>query len=193
MKNTLFITAIVSLLLASCGEKKDPFAIGDGEIGLLTKEVRMKQIDSIFAQDSIVKLNPIQDAIGTQGEVEIYEKGGKKLLVLSPNDESDPESVITNIQIFDARYKTASGLNKASTFKDIKANYEIAGIENAINSVVVFLKNSNVYVTIDKKELPESIRYDYSAKVEASQIPDEAVFKYFMLGWDLDLDDDELE
>ena len=111
-------------------------------------------------------------------------------MTISPNDERDPESVITNIQIFDERYTTPSGLNKASTFKDIKANYEIAGVENAINSVVVFLKNSNVYVTIDKKELPEDIRYNYSAKVEASQIPDEAKFKYFMIGWDLELEDD---
>jgi hypothetical protein len=190
MKNILFIAILTSLLFASCGEKTDPFAIGDGVIGHINKQVQMKQIDSIFAQDSIVKLNPMKNAIGTQGEVEIYEKGGKKLMILSPNDESDPESVITNIQIFDERFKTVSGLNKASTFKDIKTNYEIAGIENAINSVVVFLKNSNVYVTIDKKELPEDIRYNYSAKIEASQIPDEAVFKYFMIGWDLELDDD---
>ena len=190
MKKIIFITVLTGLLFASCAEKTDPFAIGDGVIGHLNKEVKMKQIDSIFAKDSIVKLNPMSNAIGTQGEVEIYEKGGKKLMTLSPNDESDPESVITNIQIFDERFKTVSGLSNASTFKDIKANYEIAGIENAINSVVVFLKNSNVYVTIDKKELPEDIRYNYSAKIEASQIPDEAKFKYFMIGWDIDTDED---
>lgn len=192
MKKTLFSIALTALLLASCAEKTDPFAIGDGAVGHLNKTLKMKQLDSIFAQDSIVKLNPMQNAIGTQGEVAVYEKGGKKLMIISPNDESDPESVITNIQIFDERYVTATGLNKGSTFKDIKANYEIAGVENAINSVVVFLKNSSVYVTIDKQELPEDIRYNYSAKIEATQIPDESKFKYFMIGWDMN-DDEDLE
>ena len=122
--------------------------------------------------------------IGTQGEVEVYDKAGKKLLLLSPENETDPNSVITNIQIFDERYMTDKGLHAKSTFADVKANYEIEGVENAINSVVVFLKDSDIYLTIDKKELPEDIRYNYSAKVEASQIPETATFKYFMIGWD---------
>jgi len=193
MKKTLFIAALAGLLFVQCGKDKDPFAITNGAIGHLTKEIKMKQLDSIFAQDSIVKLNPIADAIGTQGEVEVYEKGGKKLLLISPDDERDPESPITYIQIFDERFTTEKGLNKNSTFKDIKANYEIAGIENAINSVVVFLKNSDVYITIDKKELPEDIRYNYSAKVEATQIPETAKFKYFMVGWDIDEPNDTEE
>jgi len=146
----------------------------------------MKQLDSIFANDSIVKVGQIEDAPETQGEVEIYEKGGKKLMLLSPEDEKDPNSVITNIQIFDERYITDKGLGKGSTFGELKANYEIAAIENAINSVVIFIKDSDVFITIDKKQLPENIRYNYNAKIEASQIPDTATFKYFMVGWDAD-------
>ncbi len=184
MKKNLLIVALLGILFTQCGKGEDPFAIGEGVVGKLTQVVQMRQIDSIFANDSIVKLNPIEDALGTQGEVEIYEKGGKKLLLISPEDEKDPNSVISNIQVFDARYKTEKGLTSASTFADVKANYEIAGVENAINAVVVFLKNSDIYLTIDKKQLPENIRYDYSAKIEASQIPDEATFKYFMIGWD---------
>ena len=132
----------------------------------------------------MVKLNPIKGALDTQGEVEIYEKGGTKLLLVSPYDESDPNSEIANVQVFDSRYTTEKGLSKASTFKDVKANYEIAAIENAINSVVVFLKGTSLYLTIDKKELPEEVRYNFNQKIEASQIPDEAKFKYFMIGWD---------
>ncbi|MAZ73870.1 MAG: hypothetical protein CMC70_12070 [Flavobacteriaceae bacterium] len=184
MKKTLLFAAIATMLFVQCEEEKDPFAISNEAIGPLTKKTQMKQLDSIYAQDSIVKLNPVTGAIETQGEVEVYDKEGVKLLLLSPYDESDPTSEIANIQIFDPRYKTDKGLTKASTFKEVKANYEIAGIQNAINSVVVFLKDTDIYLTIDKKQLPEEVRYNFNQKIEATQIPDTATFKYFMIGWD---------
>ncbi len=139
--------------------------------------------DSIFARFHC-KINSSPNALETQGEVEIYEKGGKQLLLLSPDNESDPNSTITNIQVFDSRYKTEKGLTAASTWKDVKANYTIDNIETTINAVVIFLKETDVYLTIDKKSLPEELRYDMDLKVEASQIPDDAPFKYFMIGWE---------
>ena len=189
MKKTLLLGVIATLLFVQCTEEKDPYLIKNGELGHLTKKMHMKQVDSIFSMDSIVSLSSIENTLGTQGEVEVYEKGGKKLLLLSPDNETDPNSVITNIQVFDARYKTEKGLNLNSTFGDVKANYEIAAIQNAINSVVVFLKDSEIYLTIDKKELPASLRYNNNIKIEVTQIPNEAKFKYFMIGWDIE--DDE--
>ena len=184
MKKTILFGAIITLFFVQCGKDTNPYLIANGKLGDLNRQTQMKQIDSIFANDSIVKLNPIKSALGTQGEVEIYEKGGKKLMLISPENESDPKSIITNIQLFDERYATEKGLSVKSTFADVKANYEIAAIENAINSVVIFLKNSDIFITIDKKQLPESVRYNFNAKVEATQIPDTATFKYFMVGWD---------
>jgi len=184
MKKTLLLGAITALLFVQCGKDKDPFKIDKDAIGQLTKESRMKQVDSIFANDSIVKLNPIDNVLGTQGEVEVYDKDGNKLLLISPEDEGDPEAKITNIQVFDSRYKTDKGLTAASSFKDVKDNYTIGNIETTISSVVIFLKDSDIFLTIDKKELPENLRYDPSAVIEASQIPDTAKFKYFMIGWD---------
>ncbi len=184
MKKTIFIAVLASILFIQCAEEKDPFLIKNGEIGNLTNKNQIRQVDSIFELDSIVPLSATANTLGTQGEVEIYEKGGKKLLLLSPEFYADPESRINYIQVFDERFKTDKGLSLSSTFADVKDNYEIAGIQNAINVVVVFLKDSDVYITIDKKELPENIRYNYNAKVEATQIPDGATFKYFMIGWD---------
>ncbi|CAM3301291.1 hypothetical protein [Aequorivita lipolytica] len=184
MKKTLLLIGIVSLAFVQCGKDSDPFAIKNGVIGNLNNEIKIKQIDSIFAEDSIVKINSSPNALETQGEVEIYEKGGKKLLLLSPDDENDPNSTITNVQVFDARYKTEKGLTTASTFKDVKANYTIDNIETTINAVVIFLKETDVYLTIDKKSLPEELRYNMDLKVEASQIPDVAPIKYFMIGWE---------
>lgn len=191
MKKVVVLVILGALALHSCQEEKDPFLITETSIGNLTQEVQMKQIDSIFANDSIVKLNPIEGALGTQGEVEIYEKGGAKLLLISPADETDPNSKVSNVQFFDNRFKTEKGIHNESTFADVKANYEIASVENAINAVVVFLKDSNLYITIDKKELPENSRYNFSGTVEASQIPDAAKFKYFMMGWDVEKDETE--
>ena len=184
MKKTLLIVGIVSLAFVQCKKESDPFLIKNGSIGNLNKEIKIKQIDSIFATDSIVKTNSSPNALETQGEVEIYEKGGKQLLLLSPDNESDPNSTITNIQVFDSRYKTEKGLTAASTWKDVKANYTIDNIETTINAVVIFLKETDVYLTIDKKSLPEELRNDMDLKVEASQIPDDAAFKYFMIGWE---------
>lgn len=184
MKKTIFIGVVAALLFVQCGKDSDPFNINTGSIGNLNSEIKIKQIDSIFAKDSIVKINSSPNALETQGEVEVYEKGGKKLLLLSPNDENDPNSTISNVQVFDSRYKTEKGLNSASTFKDVKANYTIENIQTTINAVVVFLKDSDIYLTIDKKHLPEELRYNMDAKIEASQIPDNASFKYFMIGWE---------
>jgi hypothetical protein len=184
MKKLLLIGLFASLLFVQCAKDNDPFLITDGSVGNLKKTIVMKQVDSVFVQDSIVKLNPIENVLGTQGEVEIYDLEGKLLLLITPEDDMDPESRISNIQVFDERYRTESGLNPKSTFKEIKDNYTIAGIDNAINSVVVYIKDSDIFITIDKKQLPENIRYNYTAKIEASQIPDEATFKYFMVSWD---------
>lgn len=184
MKKTLLLGAIATLLFVQCGKETDPYMISNGQIGSFTKEFQTKQIDSVFATDSIVKLNPTENALGTQGEVEIWDKNGEKLLLLSPDNERDPNSTITNIQVFDSRYKTDKGLNSGSTFKDLKDNYTITNLQTTINSVVIFLEETDVYVTIDKKQLSENLRYDPSLKIEASQIPDEATFKYFMIGWE---------
>lgn len=189
MKKTLFAGILTALLFIQCGEEKNPFAIQAGAIGELNNTIQMRQIDSLFANDSIVKLNPIKDAIGTQGEVEIYEKGGAKLMLLSPNNETDPNSTVTNVQIFDERFTTEKGLNVNSTFKVVKDNYTIADIESTFNAVVVFLEENDIFITIDKKELPENLRYNNNIEIEASQIPDAATFKYFMIGWE-PLDDE---
>ena len=66
-----------NLALDYLAHSNHPFLIKNGSVGNLNKEIKMKQIDSIFAEDSIVKINSSPNALETQGEVEIYEKGGK--------------------------------------------------------------------------------------------------------------------
>jgi hypothetical protein len=119
-----------------------------------------------------------------KNDIEIFEKGGKKLLTLEPTIVEDSTAVIKSVQIMDSRYKTDKNITTLSTFKDINANYKISKISNLINSVVIFVDDINASFTIDKKELPSDLRFDMSLTIEKIQIPDKAKIKYFFVYWD---------
>ncbi|NER16138.1 hypothetical protein GWK10_02895 [Spongiivirga citrea] len=171
------------LLACGCAKKDTTFLISKGAIGALKNTNNASQLDSIFAADSVVKRSSKEDIVYTGGDsFLIYEKGGKHLFTATPSSK-DTLKLIETIRIIDSRYKTDKGLGLESTFKDIRDNYTISGIQNSINSVVVFVNEIDAFITIDKKELPANLRYDSNIKIEAVQIPDTAKFKYFMLGW----------
>ena len=176
----------VTLLFIECKEEINPFLISNDSVGALTRGMTIKEIDSIFAQDSIVKLYAQNEELPTQGEVEIYDKNGTKLVSISPVTNNDPDALISNFQFFDPRYKTDKGLNLSSTFKDIKANYQISNIETTISTVVIFLEDNDLFINIDKNELPENFRYNPNLVIDVTNIPDEAKIKYFMLSWKID-------
>ena len=67
---------------------------------------------------------------------------------------------------------------------DIKEKYQIKKIITSINNVVILLKDSDIYFTIDKAQLPASLRYTANTNIEEVQIPDTAKIKYMMIGWD---------
>ena len=176
----------VTLLFIQCKEEINPFLISNDSVGTLTRGMTIKEIDSTFAKDSIVKLYAQNEELPTQGEVEIYEKNGTKLVSISPVNNNDPDALISNFQFFDPRYKTDKGLNLSSTFKDIKTNYKISNIETTISTVVIFLEDNDLFINIDKNELPENFRYNPNLVIDVTNIPDEAKIKYFMLSWKID-------
>lgn len=185
MKKTLFLGALFTLILVQCSKKEDdPFSIKKGAIGHLTHTTKMKQLDSIFAADSLVKTNSSPNALETQGEVEVYAKDGKKLLLLSPENETDPNSTITDILVYDSRYKTEEGLNNGSTFKDFKDKYTVSGVQRIINGVLVFFSDSDIYLTIDSRYLTGEVRSNPDANLEAKHIVDSAPIKYLRIGWE---------
>ena len=186
MIKKIFFTGLVVFLFVQCAKEKDSFLISNNAVGNLTIGMKIKQVDSIFAMDSIVRLSPRQNQSSSFGELEIYEKSGKKLLLISPRNNYDPDALIENFKFFDDRYKTVKGLNINSTFKDIKENYEIANIETTFSTVLIFLKDSDLFINIDKKELPENFRYNPNLVIDVTNIPNEAKIKYFMLSWKID-------
>lgn len=185
MKKALFTITLAATMLASCGQKEQKFQIKNDQIGPLHKGALIKQVDSIFIEDSIAS-NAKKGAEGYQNEVEVFDKEGNKLMVLSPDKNNNPEAPITHIQITDARYKTDKGIGIKSTYKDIKKHYTVSKVETTFSSVIIFLQDSPIYISIDKDELPEDIRYDLNLKVEPTQIPDDAAIKLFMVSWDVE-------
>ena len=186
MLKKIIVIISVTLLFIECKEEINPFLISNDSVGTLTRGMTIKEIDSTFAKDSIVKLYAQNEELPTQGEVEIYEKNGTKLVSISPVTNNDPDALISNFQFFDPRYKTDKGLNLSSTFKDIKANYKILNIETTISTVVIFLEDNDLFINIDKNELPENFRYNPNLVIDITNIPDEAKIKYFMLSWKID-------
>ncbi len=183
-KSLLLLLFITTGLLVSCEKEQDPFLITASSVGNLTRDVKINQLDSIFAEDSIVKQVSNSELYRKSNEIEVYDTQGSKLLLIEPVQAFDSTSTVGFVQVLDPRYKTAKGLGKESTFKDIVENYNISRIENTLSAAVIFIDELNVYVTIDKKQLPVELRYDTQSRIQASQIPDDAKIKYFMIDWD---------
>ncbi|MDT0559645.1 hypothetical protein RM697_13375 [Ichthyenterobacterium sp. W332] len=168
----------------SCAKKEqDPFEIAKQNVGLLTDSTQVKDLDMVFVNDSISRYIGGDEFTGNINNIEIYEKGGKHLLTLTPSEALDSTAVISTIRIEDERYKTDKLLSKISTFKDINENYKINKINNLIKSVVISVNELNASFTIDKEELPANLRFDMNIKFDPIQIPDNAKIKYFMLHW----------
>ncbi len=183
MNKILFLIVVLLLITVGCEKEIDTtYLITKTSIGKLEKGSLVRDLEVIFDQDSIVKDTvKLLQGFGA-AKIKVFEKGGKHLFTLTPSTDSIP--TIENINVRDPRFQTENGIGINSTFKDIKEKYTIKKIQTSLNNVVVFVKNSDVYFTIDKKELPSSLQYASSVNVEAVQIPDAARIKYMMVGWE---------
>ena len=174
---------IITLLIVGCNKEKDPFQIGKQHIGLLTDSTQINKVKTIFINDSVVTGLDTNEFTRGFNDIDVFEKGGKKLLRISPYNAADSTSHIQSIQIFDPRYKTDKNISILSTFKDISSNYEISRIDNLINTIVVSVNKINASFTIDKKELPANLRFDRTLNIEETHIPDDAKIKFLFINW----------
>lgn len=183
MRQSLLGIVLIALVTISCKREQNPFEIAKQHVGLLTDSTQVKDLEAVFPNDSIVTHAGGDEFLGAKNDYVIFEKGGKKLLVLTPENALDSTSVIENVQIIDPRYKTAKNISTESTFKDISKNYKISKINNMINSILISVNELNASFTIDKKELPANLRFDMNLNIEETHIPDDAKIKYFFINW----------
>jgi len=177
---TLFSIATLSLFM-SCTSSK--FEISKGKVGDITTETTIKDLEQIFASDSIVK-NLSEGATGNNyfqddDEYLIFEKGGKHLLTIVPKEQLDSTSTIQSIEILDSRYTTENGLSLNSTFSEIRLNTNIAKVETSFSSATLFIDDLNATLAIDKEEL--GLKEFSTGKVTLDQIPDFAKMKSFVV------------
>jgi hypothetical protein len=185
MKNTLIVVLICTVLLTSCAKERapNPFLIEKNHIGLLNDSTQVKDLETVFSKDSVVRYIAGDEFAGSINTIEIFEKGGKKLLDVSPREALDSTSIISSVRIIDERYTTEKNISTLSTFKDLKAAYKISKIDNLIDAIMISVNEINASFTIDKKELPASLRFDMDMTIDAIQIPEKAKIKYFMVHW----------
>lgn len=184
MKNYLLLSAVVGLLITSCQKKADPFLVTPNSVGELTKTSTVKDLETIFANDSIVMFKDRTDFTGNPDEIEIFDKKGNQLLLLKIKEQMDSTATFKSIQLIDPRYKTDKGFSVSSTFKDLQDSYKISKITNTLSVAMITIPEINAYIAINKKELADSLLFDTNSKIEATQIPDTAKIKYFWLDWD---------
>ena len=184
MKLRLIATLGIICLVFSCNSDKnpDPFKIEKQNVGMLTDSTQVHELKTLFASDSIANFDKDETYSGVISNIEIFEKGGKPLMVLTPSKAKDSTATIESIRFIDPRYKTEQGISIQSTFKDIQDTYEIKSISNLIKTVSVSIKKSNLTFTIDKEELPASARF-VDMEIDPIQIPDKARIKYFFMHW----------
>ncbi len=182
-KQRIAALGAVLLVCFQCRETIDTnFLISNGQVGKLSRSSRVGELETIFAADSLVNSGSATSLGTGDTRIEIFEKGGKPLLLLTP--ATDSLERIENVRVIDPRYTTAEGISLKSTFKDIRETYPIRKIITSLNNVVILPKGKDFYFTISREELPASLRYNKDVEIEEVQIPDQARIKYLMVGWE---------
>ncbi|WP_299122697.1 hypothetical protein [uncultured Tenacibaculum sp.] len=183
MKNQIkpLIIALMSILFIQCGNSK--YDISKGKVGKLTTKTTMQEVEKIFENDSVVKVLSEgakgNNMFNEDDKYMVYEKGGKHLLTIIPQEQLDSTSTIKSIEFFDSRFKTKSGLNISSTFQEINANNTVNKVESSLSSATLFIDDLNATIAIDKEDL--GLKEFSIQKVTKEQIPDLAKIKSFTI------------
>ncbi len=183
MKKYVLITLILALIgLSACETTPSEFTINESFVGKLSKTTKISELETIYSKDSIVT----NDSIGLKNgsltsSLLIYDKKGSRLLRLQP--KGDSSQTVGSIRIYDSRYKTAKNIRIGSSFKDLKSTGTIDKILPALNSVSITIKGSSIFYSVDRNQLPDVLKYDRAAIIEALQIPDNATISNIMIQW----------
>lgn len=172
------------MVMAACQKNKDKvrYLITEDQVGNLNKETQIHELKTVFPDDSIVNRNNSSD-FSNRNEIVIYSKEDQReLLRLHPKVNFDSTSTIGTVQVMDTIFRTEKGLARGVDFEVLHKNYTIERIENTLGTAMLFLKGSNIYVDIDKREIAEPVQM--GVKIQPSQIKRKAKIKHLWIAWD---------
>lgn len=105
MKRILFVFVCIVAFVA-CNRTEDRFLITNDSVGLLRKSMLIKQLDSIFVNDSIVNTAFEGELRYASNErIMLFEKGGTQLLELTPGVNNNNEKVVESVLVLDPDLK----------------------------------------------------------------------------------------
>jgi len=180
----LYIPIILMFMLQSCTNSNE-FLIKKGQVGRLTTTTQIKDMASLFKGDSIVVVLSKEDDLSKgkffkeDDQYIIYQKGGKHLLTIVPVMPHDSLSKIKSVEIFDNRYKSASGVSLFSPYKDIHTAYNVGVTNTRLSSAQLDIDELNATMLIDKKEI--GINDFNTNEIRPDNIPDLAKVKRFTM------------
>jgi len=179
-KITLLVFSI--LLIGACTNKNKQYIIDKNQVGPITDSTKVKNLNSIFPTDSIVKNTEGESAFETYDEYTLFDKKTKKpLLLIIPQQTNNPESVIKQVEILNPRYKTEKGININSTYAEVKKAHKIGHLETSLNYIVLYLDDLNAIIDIRKSELPLRLQNNPGLKIDKTMIPEKAKMKHFIV------------
>lgn len=166
---------LLSIIFVQCGQDKDTMILKN-QLGKITKNTSIEELDKLFKNDSIQKLPVDTDMVR---EYRVFGQDGKTSLVFLTKVRNDSIKGLELVKIYSDRYITEKGVSTKSTFKDVADNYSIDKIETSFSAAILFVDELNATVLVNKSDLNLD-EFDMR-EIRADQIPDEAKINYISL------------
>ena len=166
---------LLSIIFVQCGQDKDTMILKN-QLGKITKNTSIEELDKLFKNDSIQKLPVDTDMVR---EYRVFGQDDKTSLVFLTKVRNDSIKGLELVKIYSDRYMTEKGVSTKSTFKDVADNYSIDKIETSFSAAILFVDELNATVLVNKSDLNLD-EFDMR-EIRADQIPDKAKINYISL------------
>jgi hypothetical protein len=160
----------------------DNFHISENRVGIFSKGMTINDVYNSIPKEQIKKTVGYGEfADDTYDDYEIYDSNGKKILILTPQQNGNTNSQINRISILDNRFKTTEEIGLNSTFGDIKQYYGFNEISPDMGHIILDVNHLNAWFSIKKSELEQG--WWNGNGIDTSNIPDNAKFDGITIWW----------